>query len=40
MEANSDGYDMVAPSGEGAERCMKLALNGFDGEKLKRCTLH
>ena len=24
--ANSDGYDMVAPSGEGAERCMKLAL--------------
>jgi 3-oxoacyl-[acyl-carrier-protein] synthase I len=24
--ANSDGYDMVQPSGEGAERCMKLAL--------------
>ena len=24
--ANSDGYDMVAPSGEGAERCMRLAL--------------
>ena len=24
--ATSDGYDMVAPSGEGAERCMKLAL--------------
>ena len=24
--ANSDGFDMVAPSGEGAERCMKLAL--------------
>ena len=24
--ANSDGYDMVAPSGEGAERCMKIAL--------------
>lgn len=22
----SDGYDMVAPSGEGAERCMRLAL--------------
>ena len=21
--ATSDGYDMVAPSGEGAERCMK-----------------
>jgi 3-oxoacyl-[acyl-carrier-protein] synthase-1 len=28
--ANSDGYDMVAPSGEGAERCMKLALQGVD----------
>jgi 3-oxoacyl-[acyl-carrier-protein] synthase-1 len=24
--ATSDGYDMVAPSGEGAERCMRLAL--------------
>ena len=24
--ATSDGYDMVAPSGEGAARCMKLAL--------------
>ncbi len=24
----SDGYDMVAPSGEGAERCMKMALAG------------
>ncbi|AQR60718.1 beta-ketoacyl-[acyl-carrier-protein] synthase I [Brevundimonas sp. LM2] len=24
--ANSDGHDMVAPSGEGAERCMKIAL--------------
>jgi 3-oxoacyl-[acyl-carrier-protein] synthase-1 len=24
--ANSDGYDMVQPSGEGAVRCMKMAL--------------
>src|SRR6185295_2294884 len=24
--ATSDGFDMVAPSGEGAERCMKMAL--------------
>ena len=24
--ANSDGYDMVAPSGEGAVRCMQLAM--------------
>ncbi len=28
--ATSDGYDMVAPSGEGAERCMVLALQGID----------
>jgi 3-oxoacyl-[acyl-carrier-protein] synthase I len=30
--ANSDGFDMVAPSGEGAARCMRLALAGFDGK--------
>jgi 3-oxoacyl-[acyl-carrier-protein] synthase-1 len=30
--ANSDGYDMVAPSGEGAVRCMKMALLGVDGK--------
>ncbi|WP_341938926.1 beta-ketoacyl-ACP synthase I [Marinimicrobium sp. C2-29] len=29
--ANSDGYDMVAPSGEGAQRCMKQALATTDG---------
>ena len=28
--ANSDGYDMVAPSGEGAARCMRLALRTVD----------
>ena len=28
--ANSDGFDMVAPSGEGAARCMKLAMEGVD----------
>jgi 3-oxoacyl-[acyl-carrier-protein] synthase-1 len=28
--ANSDGYDMVAPSGEGAIRCMNGALRGVD----------
>ncbi len=29
--ANSDGYDMVAPSGEGAVRCMQQALATTDG---------
>lgn len=28
--ATSDGYDMVAPSGEGAIRCMKMAMQGVD----------
>ncbi|HTF83301.1 MAG TPA: beta-ketoacyl-ACP synthase I [Cellvibrio sp.] len=30
--ANSDGYDMVAPSGEGAVRCMKQALATTEGK--------
>jgi 3-oxoacyl-[acyl-carrier-protein] synthase I len=30
--ATSDGFDMVAPSGEGAARCMKLAMAGFDAK--------
>jgi 3-oxoacyl-[acyl-carrier-protein] synthase-1 len=28
--ANSDGFDMVQPSGEGAARCMQLAMAGLD----------
>jgi len=28
--ATSDGFDMVAPSGEGAQRCMNLALEATD----------
>jgi 3-oxoacyl-[acyl-carrier-protein] synthase-1 len=28
--ATSDGFDMVAPSGEGAARCMQIAMKGFD----------
>lgn len=30
--ATSDGYDMVAPSGEGAVRCMKMAMQGLDSD--------
>jgi 3-oxoacyl-[acyl-carrier-protein] synthase-1 len=30
--ATSDGYDMVAPSGEGAIRCMQQAMEGVEGE--------
>lgn len=30
--ATSDGYDMVAPSGEGAVRCMKQALSTVEGD--------
>ncbi|MEM9734967.1 MAG: beta-ketoacyl-ACP synthase I [Pseudomonadota bacterium] len=37
--ATSDGYDMVAPSGEGAIRCMKMALEGV-GEPLDYINPH
>lgn len=30
--ATSDGYDMVAPSGEGAQRCMQLAMSTVNGD--------
>ena len=29
--ATSDGYDMVAPSGEGAKRCMEIATSNISG---------
>ena len=29
--ATSDGYDMVAPSGEGAKRCMEIAIANVNG---------
>ncbi|MEJ2044459.1 MAG: beta-ketoacyl-ACP synthase I [Reinekea sp.] len=29
--ATSDGYNMVAPSGEGAQRCMQMAMQNIDG---------
>ena len=38
--ANSDGYDMVAPSGEGAARCMRLALDGLKGRKIDYLNPH
>ena len=34
--ATSDGFDMVAPSGEGAVRCMRKALEGFDGKAIEK----
>ena len=30
--ANSDGYDMVSPSGEGARRCMSEAIEAFGSD--------
>ena len=38
--ANSDGYDMVAPSGEGAERCMKLAMAQAQGRRIDYLNPH
>ena len=38
--ATSDGYDMVAPSGEGAERCMKLALETLGDRKVQYVNAH
>ena len=34
--ATSDGFDMVAPSGEGAVRCMRMAMKGTDGKDVGR----
>jgi len=34
--ATSDGYDMVAPSGEGAERAMRMALNDAKAKGITR----
>ena len=38
--ATSDGYDMVAPSGEGAERSMRLALSSLNGRKVNYINAH
>ena len=38
--ATSDGYDMVAPSGEGAERSMRLALTSLNGREVNYINAH
>jgi 3-oxoacyl-[acyl-carrier-protein] synthase-1 len=38
--ATSDGYDMVAPSGEGGERAMKLALSTIGDRKVSYINAH
>ena len=38
--ATSDGYDMVAPSGEGAERSMRLALASLNGREVNYINAH
>ena len=38
--ANADGYDMVAPSGEGAERCMKIAIEQAGGRRIDYLNPH
>ena len=38
--ANSDGYDMVAPSGEGAARCMRLAMADAGGRRIDYLNPH
>lgn len=38
--ATSDGYDMVAPSGEGAERCMKLAMSTMRAASVDYINAH
>jgi len=38
--ATSDGHDMVAPSGEGAVRCMKLAMSTLGGRRIDYLNPH
>ncbi|MDZ4777595.1 MAG: beta-ketoacyl-ACP synthase I [Alphaproteobacteria bacterium] len=38
--ATSDGHDMVAPSGEGAVRCMKLAMSTISGRRVDYLNPH
>ncbi len=38
--ANSDGYDMVQPSGEGAVRCMRMALASIGNSRVDYINTH
>jgi 3-oxoacyl-[acyl-carrier-protein] synthase-1 len=38
--ANSDGHDMVAPSGEGAVRCMRQAMSTLKGRRIDYLNPH
>jgi 3-oxoacyl-[acyl-carrier-protein] synthase-1 len=38
--ATSDGFDMVLPSGEGAVRCMRMAMQNLDGTKIDYLNPH
>jgi 3-oxoacyl-[acyl-carrier-protein] synthase I len=38
--ATSDGYDMVAPSGEGGERSMRVAISTLNGRKVDYINSH
>jgi 3-oxoacyl-[acyl-carrier-protein] synthase-1 len=38
--ATSDGHDMVAPSGEGGERSMKLAMSGLNNREISYINSH
>ena len=38
--ATSDGYDMVLPSGEGAVRCMRMAMQNLNGDKIDYINPH
>ena len=38
--ANSDGFDMVAPSGEGAARCMRLAMGDINPSDIDYINPH
>jgi 3-oxoacyl-[acyl-carrier-protein] synthase-1 len=38
--ANADAHDMVAPSGEGAARCMRLAMAELGGRKIDYLNAH